>query len=113
MNLTSATIALIALSPLSVQNRARLVQAHPRTKRANLRAVDTRGAKFIFAPSADAADIGYWGEWKALASGLGSGTATAAIGRGSGRLPTPEAVLADLFEMRRECQFKEMKEPRI
>ena len=46
------------------------------------------------------------GEWNALAITLASGETTLVTGRGAGRWPTTEAVMADLFELRREVQFK-------
>ena len=45
-------------------------------------------------------------EWNARAITLASGETTLVTGRGAGRWPTTEAVMADLFELRREVQFK-------
>jgi homoserine dehydrogenase len=41
-----------------------------------------------------------------LAITLASGETTVVSGRGAGRWPTTEAVMADLFEIRREVQLK-------
>ena len=48
-------------------------------------------------------------EWNALAITLASGETIVVTGRGAGRWPTTEAVIADLFELRREGQLR-MKE---
>jgi len=44
-------------------------------------------------------------EWNALAITLVSGETIVVRGRGAGRWPTTEAVVADLFELRRKTQF--------
>jgi homoserine dehydrogenase len=46
------------------------------------------------------------GEWNALEITLANGDTTVVTGRGAGRWPTTEAVIADLLELRRECQLK-------
>jgi homoserine dehydrogenase len=50
------------------------------------------------------------GEWNALAIALVNSETTVMISRGAGRWPTTEDVIADLFEPRRECQLKVMKD---
>jgi homoserine dehydrogenase len=45
------------------------------------------------------------GEWNALAITLATGETTLVTGRGAGRWPTTEAIIADLLELRRECQL--------
>jgi homoserine dehydrogenase len=45
-------------------------------------------------------------EWNALAITLASGETTVVTGSGAGRWPTTEAVIADLFELRREGTLK-------
>jgi homoserine dehydrogenase len=50
------------------------------------------------------------GEWNALVITLTSGETTVVTGRGAGRWPTTEAVMADLFELRREGQLKMTKD---
>jgi homoserine dehydrogenase len=49
-------------------------------------------------------------EWNALAITLVSGEITVVTGRGAGRWPTTEAVIADLLELRRESSLKVMKD---
>jgi homoserine dehydrogenase len=44
------------------------------------------------------------GEWNALAITITSGETIVVTGRGAGRWPTTEAVISDLFELRREPQ---------
>jgi len=46
------------------------------------------------------------GEWNKLAITLVSGETTVVTGRGAGRWPTTEAVIADLLELRREGRVK-------
>jgi homoserine dehydrogenase len=53
------------------------------------------------------------GEWNALAITLVSGETIVVTGRGAGIWPTTAALIADLFELRRECQLKVMKGSRI
>jgi homoserine dehydrogenase len=45
---------------------------------------------------------GVTGEWNACVIALANGGTTLVTGRGAGRWPTTEAVMADLFELRRE-----------
>lgn len=49
-------------------------------------------------------------EWNALSISLATGESTVVSGRGAGRWPTTEAIIADLFELRRELQLKSAKE---
>jgi homoserine dehydrogenase len=48
------------------------------------------------------------GEWNACVIELANGEATIVTGRGAGRWPTTEAVIADLFELRREAYRNRM-----
>jgi len=52
------------------------------------------------------------GEWNACAIVLTNGDTTIVTGRGAGRWPTTEAVMADLFELRREDQLQAIEEAR-
>ena len=52
------------------------------------------------------------GESNALAITLATGETTVVTGRGAGRWPTTEAILADLLELRRECQLKAIEDSR-
>jgi len=52
------------------------------------------------------------GEWNALAITLATGETTVVTGRGAGRWPTTEAIIADLLELRRECQLKVIEHSR-
>jgi homoserine dehydrogenase len=45
---------------------------------------------------------GISGEWNALSIALSNGATRLVVGRGAGRWPTAEAVIADLLELRRE-----------
>ena len=42
------------------------------------------------------------GAWNALTIALASGETTTIIGRGAGRWPTTEAVMSDLWDIRRQ-----------
>jgi homoserine dehydrogenase len=50
------------------------------------------------------------GEWNACAIVLTNGDTTIVTGRGAGRWPTTEAVMADLFELRRESYESRVKD---
>jgi len=50
------------------------------------------------------------GEWNALALTLVSGETIVVTGRGAGRWPTAEAVMADLLDLRRESQLGVMSD---
>jgi homoserine dehydrogenase len=51
------------------------------------------------------------GEWNALAITLATGETTVVTGRGAGRWPTTEAIIADLLDLRRECQLRRGRGP--
>ena len=55
---------------------------------------------------------GIAGEWNALATTLATGETTVVTGRGAGRWPTTEAIIADLLELRRESQPKVIEDSR-
>jgi homoserine dehydrogenase len=50
------------------------------------------------------------GEWNACVIVLANGDTTSVTGRGAGRWPTTEAVIADLFELRRESYESRVKD---
>jgi len=49
------------------------------------------------------------GDWNALAITFAHGETTVVTGRGAGRWPTTEAVIADLLELRRESQVNALQ----
>ena len=55
---------------------------------------------------------GIKGEWNALAITLATGEITVVTGRGAGRWPTTEAIIADLLEPHRECRLKAIEDSR-
>jgi homoserine dehydrogenase len=89
------------LSEVTAGQTLRLVGAATKAGSGRLEAnvqLEWVGADHVLGPIA--------GEWNALAITQASGETTVVTGRGAGRWPTTEAVMADLFELRREVQFK-------